>query len=496
MDERLETLLSICRRMNQERQLLRLMELIATEAARLLRAERATIFLLDQSASELWSQVALGSDDVLRFPADRGLAGASLGSGQTIVVNDVRRDPRFFSEIDAKTGFRTRNLIATPLSTGSTPQLGVFEVLNKRRGVFDDADAEVLQAIAAQAAIALENAQLIGDLAHERELLARDNELLRREVTGTFATQNIIGRSSPVRAILATLEQIADSTVNVLVTGESGTGKEMIAKAVHYGSPRSSRALVAVNCAAIPDTLIESEMFGIEKGTATGVEARVGRFEQAHGGTLFLDEIGDLSLPAQAKMLRALQERSIERVGGRKAIAVDVRVIAATNKDLESEITAGRFRADLYYRLKVIHIRTPSLREIPADLPLLAQHFLDRACDEQGRPRKRLSPGALGKLTAYAWPGNVRELQNEMLRLAIATQRTTIRDEDVGVGQLQLGDGERINSAGTLKQALELTEQLWIDRALAACQGNQLRTAKMLGLSRQGLLNKLKRRRP
>ena len=481
--------------MNQERQLLRLMELIASEAAKLLRAERATIFLLDPIKGELWSQVALGSEEVLRFPAERGLAGASLASSQTIVVNDVRRDSRFFSEIDAKTGFHTRNLIATPLSTGTTPQLGVFEVLNKRRGVFDDADAEVLEAIAAQAAIALENAQLIGDLAREREVLARDNELLRREVTGTFAAQNIVGRSGPVRAILATLEQIADSTVNVLVTGESGTGKEMIAKAVHYGSPRSNRPLVAVNCAAIPDTLIETEMFGIEKGTATGVEPRIGRFEQADGGTLFLDEIGDLSLPAQAKMLRALQERSIERVGGRKPIAVDVRVVAATNKDLEAEITAGRFRADLYYRLKVIHIRTPALREIPEDLPLLAQHFLDRACDEQQRPKKRLSPGVLGKLTAYSWPGNVRELQNEMLRLAIATQRNVVREEDVSVGRAAPGATESAASAGTLKEALERTERLWIERALAACQGNQLRTAKMLGLSRQGLLNKLKRHR-
>jgi Nif-specific regulatory protein len=477
--------------MNQERSLPHLLELIAAEAARLLRAERATIFLHDAERQELWSRVALGSDEVLRFPADRGIAGYSLASAETVVVNDVRKDARFFSAIDERTGFRTRSLIATPLSTRNNPRLGVFEVLNKRRANFDDADAEVLQAISAQAAIALENASMFETMERERAELARDNDLLRKEVSGTFATQNILGRSGPVRAIHAVLAQIEGSSVNVLITGESGTGKELIAKAVHYGSARSGKPLVAVNCASIPDSLLESEMFGIDRGTATGVDARIGRFEQADGGSLFLDELGDLSLPAQAKLLRVLQERQLERVGGRTAIPIDVRIIAATNKDLEVEIAAGRFRADLYYRIKVIHIRTPALREIREDVPLLAQYFLDQACDEQKRARKRLSSEALACLISHDWPGNIRELQNEMLRVAIAAPQRLIRETDLSLASDT--PGKKPRSVRSLRDALDQTEREWIERAYRACDGNQLRTAKTLGLSRQGLLNKLRR---
>ena len=188
------------------------------------------------------------------------------------------------------------------------------------------------------------------------------------------------------------MERIRDSLVNVLITGESGTGKEMVAKAIHYTSPRARRPFVALNCAALPETLLESELFGIEKGVATGVQSRVGQFQKADGGTLFLDEIGDLSLPAQAKILRVLQERVLERVGGRSPIPVDVRLLAATNKDLEAEIAKGNFREDLYYRIKVIHIHMPPLREIREEIPLLANHFLKEYCRETGRGAMEFSP--------------------------------------------------------------------------------------------------------
>ena len=229
-----------------------------------------------------------------------------------------------------------------------------------------------------------------------------------------------------MQRLVRVIDQIRDSSVDVLITGENGTGKELVAKAIHYNSPRARQPFVAINCAALPETLIESELFGISKGTATGVDARIGKFEQANKGTFFLDEIGDLGISAQAKVLRVLQERAVEPVGERGAIPLDIRVIAATNKNLESAIKAGAFREDLYYRLKVVHVQMPALREIPADIPLLVNYFLHRYTTQMDRPRKKLSAGAMQRLMEYSWPGNIRQLENEMKRLVVMVRGTTI----------------------------------------------------------------------
>src|SRR5262249_32331439 len=266
--------------------------------------------------------------------------------------------------------------------------------------------------LASHAAIAVENAQLIGALRRSQDELAEQNATLRREVESRYSTHGIIGAGPRIQQVVRLIERIRDSVVNVLITGESGTGKERVAKAIHYTSPRSRKPFVALNCAALPETLLESELFGIEKGVATGVERRMGQFQKADGGTLFLDEIGDLSLTAQAKILRVLQERVVERVGGRAALPVDVRRLAATNKDLEAEIAKGNFREDLYYRIKVIHIHMPPLRDIREEIPLLATHFLKDYCQETGRGQLEFSPGILRKLSASPWPGNVRQLRN------------------------------------------------------------------------------------
>jgi len=278
----------------------------------------------------------------------------------------------------------------------------------------------------------------------------------------------------------------------VLITGESGTGKELIARAIHASSRRSAGPFVALNCAALPEELLESELFGIERGVATGVTARPGRFEQAHGGTLFLDEIGDLSPTAQAKILRVLQERRVARVGARGAEQpVDVRLVAATNRDLEQEVAAGRFREDLFFRLKVVHVETPPLREVPDDIPLLAQRFLDRACREMGRAPKRLGKEALARLRTYPRPGNVRELENEMTRLA-----ATARGKSIAVKGLSpsvaAARGEAV-PVRSLAAAVAELETALIRDALRRNRGNRSATARELGLSRQGLLNKLKR---
>jgi len=492
-------ILGICQKMNSERDLAALFDLIAREATRLMEADRASIFLLDREKSELWSIVALGTEPI-RFDARLGLAGAAALTGQTINVKDAHQDPRFYPGIDAHTGYRTQSVLAVPLRNYEGAIIGAFQVLNKKGGTFTDEDEEILNALAAHAAIAIETAQLVQELRQHRDQLLEENTQLWKEVEGRFSTQNILGMSEKIQQVVRLIEQISDTTVNVLITGESGTGKELVAKAIHYNSPRARRPFVALNCAALPESLVESELFGIEKGVATGVERRIGKFEETNGGTLFLDEIGDLSLTAQAKILRALGERVIERVGGRRAIPVDVRILAATNKDPAAEIKKGTFREDLYYRLKVIHIQMPALREIQEDIPLLANYFLSKYCWEMQKELMKLAPEALNCLMTYPWPGNIRELENEMRRLVVSARRRVITEEDLSEA-IRSGGSQGFPStskpARSLKEAVaeavaQLEKQM-IREALLACQQNQQQAAKLLGLSRQGLIKKMKR---
>src|SRR6185503_5816588 len=254
--------------------------------------------------------------------------------------------PLFYPSIDSQTGYHTRNIMSVPLRTPKQDIIGVFQVLNKREGKFTSEDEHFVQALANQAAIALENTQVLTELETRQQELIEENLTLRKEVEERFTSKSILGTSPKISDIRGLVERTAETNVSVLITGENGTGKALSARAIHYMSPRRAKPFVAVNCAALPDTLVESELFGIEKGVATGVERRVGRIESANGGTLFLDEIGDLSLTAQAKLLRVLQEREVEWVGGRKPVPVDVRVVAATNKDLKAEIQNGKFRQD------------------------------------------------------------------------------------------------------------------------------------------------------
>jgi Nif-specific regulatory protein len=490
--ERLRAILHIAEQLNAEHDLSALLRLIAREAARLLDAKLASLFLLDRERGELWSKVSLDSDATLRFDANKGVAGEVVRSGEIIRVDDVAKDRRFFAGVDATTGFQTRNVLAMPVRNLRGEIIGVFEVLNKRAGAFNDEDVEATRLLVAQASIALETAQVVGALQRDQAELSADNARLAREVESRFGSA-ILGTSEPIRAVVRLIEQIADSPISVMINGESGTGKELVAKAIHYNSPRARRPMVALNCAALPEALVESEMFGVEKGVATGVEPRAGRFEDAQRGTLFLDEIGDLGLAAQAKLLRVLQERMVERVGGRRAVPIDVRVLAATNKDLPAAIKAGTFREDLFYRLNAVTIRLPALREIPEDIPLMANSLLAKHCRAGNRPPPVFAPEAMAAMTNYRWPGNVRQLDNETQRLAV-TVRT---------GRVELGDlSDAIRAAGaqgapaaerSLKDAVEHLERRLIADALDKCAHNQQQTAKALGLSRQGLIKKLKR---
>lgn len=495
LNEQLVHLLKICQTMNSERDLATLLDLIARETTNLMQADRASLFILDREQGELWSKVALGTDEILRFDARLGVAGAVTTSGETIRVRDARQDPRFYKEMDLHTGYRTTSLLAVPLRKQDGEIIGAFEALNKKSGEFTAEDEEILKALAAQAAIAIESAQLIDQMKRFRDQLQEENAQLRKEVGSKFSLQPIIGTSAKIQAVLKLIDQISNSPFHVLITGESGTGKDVAARTIHYKSSRALKPFIALNCAAIPESLVEAELFGIEKGVATGVERRIGKFEAAHGGTLFLDEIGDLSLTAQAKLLRALEERGIERVGGRKTIAVDARILAATNKNLENEVKKGTFREDLYYRLKVIHVQMPALREIKEDIPVLANFLMAQYCRELNRPAMTLDCETLNALMRYSWPGNVRELGNEIKRLALSVTDTVIPEEALSepIRASAAHSAPPPTAAGNLKDRVSDLERSLILETLKQYRQNQQRAATALGLSRQGLIKKMKR---
>jgi Nif-specific regulatory protein len=495
-NERLAAILTISQKMNSERDLGALLDLIAREATNVLLCDRASIFLLDREHHQLWSKVALGSNEILRFDASLGIAGRAAATGEPINVKDAYSHPLFYNAIDDRTGYRTRNVLAVAVRNQKGEIVGAFEALNKRVGAFSQRDEEFLDSLASHAAVAIENAQLIGELRRREDELAQQNAHLLREVESKYSTHGIIGTGPKIQQVVGLVERIRDSLVNVLITGESGTGKELAAKAIHYTSARTRRPFVALNCAALPETLLESELFGIEKGVATGVEPRVGQFQKADGGTLFLDEIGDLSLSAQAKILRVLQERVLERVGGRSPTPVDVRLVAATNKDLEAEIAKGAFREDLYYRINVVHIHMPPLRDIREEIGLLANHFLKEYCAETGRPAMEFSPEVMRRLTVAPWPGNIRQLRNEVMRLAAIARQSPITEEDMWEGTpTPRADPPAAKPCKpqSLKSAVGQLEKQMILEALQGTRNNQQQAAKVLGLSRQGLINKMKR---
>jgi two-component system nitrogen regulation response regulator NtrX len=314
-----------------------------------------------------------------------------------------------------------------------------------------------------------------------------------RDLKRQFTLEEIlIGESEPMQRLEQQIRSAAASHSRVLITGENGSGKEIVARTLHRHSPRADQPFIDVNCAAIPEELIESELFGHRKGAFTGaIDDRKGKFELADGGTLFLDEVGDMRLSAQAKVLRVLQEQTFQRIGGQQTTRVDVRVIAATNKNLEAEIAAGNFRSDLYYRLNVIPIEVPPLRARANDVVLLAEHFLRRFAAETGQPHKKLSPGAAAKIKAYHWPGNVRELRNVAERLAILLPGETIEPEDVHLGSPRAEPTPEIATNLPLKEAREQFEKQYILDRLRELGGNVSRTAESLGVERSNLYRKM-----
>jgi DNA-binding NtrC family response regulator len=334
----------------------------------------------------------------------------------------------------------------------------------------------------------------------ERTRLQREHRMLLARVEREFGFENLVGSGRAMRQVFETIQKVAETDLTVLIRGESGTGKELVAQAIHQRSSRRGRPFVAVNCAAISKELVESELFGHEKGAFTGADARrVGRFEAANEGTIFLDEIGDMAPETQAKVLRVLQERTFERVGGNQVQKVDVRVVAATHRDLEGEVRRGRFREDLYYRLRVVEIALPPLRERTEDLPALSQRLLEQLAQRLGREPKRLSAGALARLARHAWPGNVRELRNVLEQAAVLSSSPLIEEQDLHLGPVASDDtapppasGEDVPFREAKDRMVLEFERNYLLRALRAHGGNISRTAEAIGMVRQSLQQKIR----
>ena len=337
----------------------------------------------------------------------------------------------------------------------------------------------------------------------EARRLKLENAYLRSQLEQRYRFEGIIGRSRPMRNLFQLLETVAATNSTILVTGETGTGKELVARAVHHNSPRRTNRFVAINCSAIPETLLEAELFGHVRGAFTGaVGNRVGRFEQAHKGTLFLDEVGTMGMPLQMKLLRALQEKEFERVGESRPMKVDVRVIAATNSDLTKMVKEGAFREDLYYRLNVIPVKLPPLRERRDDIPLLVQHFLERFCREMVPPRQvmTVSQQAMRRLMAYAWPGNVRQLENALERaVALSAGKPQIEEADLPPDVQEAGEALPSRDFQLPEEGIDFQryvsdiERELIVQSLARTGGNKGRAAQLLNLKRTTLVEKLKR---
>jgi len=395
----------------------------ADRVARALGADRATLWLIDSETGEIRSRVAILPElPELRVPPGHGVVGYVVATGQVVNLRDPESDPRWGGEdIAQRIGYRTTSMLTAPIVRREQIR-GVMQVLNKREGAFTSRDEEFLRVLAEQIGRALDYTTLRGDDA-QRGLVLR----------GRF--NHVIGRSPAMAAVYEMIGRAAQTDATVLLHGETGTGKGLLARAIHVNSRRREAPFVHVDCTTLPAALVESELFGHERGAYTGADSRViGKVEAAHGGTLFLDEIGELPLPLQGKLLRFVQERRFERVGGRETLAADVRLVAATNRDLAAMSAAGQFRSDLYFRLRVVEIEIPTLRARGGDDVVdLASHFIDQMARRYRKGTLRLDDAAKPALAAYPWPGNVRELENTIERAVVLCQGSAIMLRDLGL---------------------------------------------------------------
>ena len=506
----LQTLLAVLRRLQGVDQVERAAELLIDASVSLTRAERGFVFLVESGNVVL----ALGRNfarETVAAPEkklSRTLLGRALDSDGPLLLVDAAHDGEF-AGVASISDLGLRSLLAVPLRHQGEV-LGLLLVDHRlASGAFREEDVELLGGLAGAAATALgavrdrselqrlkrRNANLQRQLG--RRVKAEKEEQQRLSTLDSVRFGEVVGSSPAIHELFSQMERVMESDVPVLIQGESGTGKELVARALHFGGPRAAKPFVVENCGALPDTLLESELFGHVKGAFTGATRnKAGRFEEADGGSLFLDEVGEMSQAMQQRLLRVLQEGEIRRLGSDELVKVDVRLIAATNQDLRQAVEAGRFREDLYYRLKVVLLQLPPLRRREGDVRLLAEHFLSLESAEQGRARRDLGPEALQVLEACAWPGNVRQLRNEMRRVTLLGEGP-VSPDDFSAEVLQVEAPEPLvdDASLPLPERVEAIESAAILGALARSQGNRSKAANNLGITRFALLRKIEKYR-
>jgi len=477
---------------------------IVDAAVTVTNADRGTVFLVENKKS-LKSLIATGMDGhPIRVSVDQGIVGYIVRTQQAILINHAQNDIRFNPAVDKKTHYETRQILGVPLLDSHQEVLGVIEVLNSKNGAFTESDLQILRVVSLFTSLALEwDDQTQKIRATQRKpSLGTGADLSRRE--------GFMNSKYPeIQKIYDQLKSYAKSGANVLILGESGTGKEGVARELHLKGPRRNGPFIALNCAAIPETLFEAELFGVAEGAATGTIARKGKIELANHGTLFLDEVGDLPLFLQAKLLRALEDKNLYRVGSeRESFHSDFRLVCATHRDLEADLTSGHFREDLYYRINVAKVELAPLRDRLDDLPDLANYILEDLNHERSL-NKTFSKQALQKIRTHSWPGNIRELRNKIEFAMIQSEQSStllpehfsftqrIRTHQAGLETEMLPQvfKTNISSASSLREMRLEFDFTVVNECLKNYQGNHTRTAKALGISRETLRQILNRRR-
>jgi transcriptional regulator with GAF, ATPase, and Fis domain len=533
--ERLRTFARVTKALLSETELAALLRLIVDSALALVGGERGFVLMTGKTGAgeevkdprEMKVRVARSFDRTdIPVPSTRisqGITRRVLENGRPLLSVDAGRDERFTGMASVEE-LRLRSVICFPIQLDGKTE-GVLYLDNRmQRGAFREDDLELADLLAGQAAIAIKNARLVSELRERNQRLLQSseqnlslNEQLGRKVRdrdselavvraelgrerGRYDYGSLVGASDEMKRVFAELDRIIATELPVMIHGESGTGKELIARAIHYNGPRREKPFVVENCAALPDALLESELFGHVRGAFTGADrSKKGLLEQASGGTLFLDEIGDMSTEMQKKLLRVLQEGEVRPLGSNQVVKVDVRLLAASHANLEELVKQGRFREDLFYRVNVLALRLPPLRARRDDIPLLAGALLARAAREANRPAPHLSHDVLAALSGYDWPGNVRELENEMRRVLLLAEES-VRVEHLTPAILsKASPGAGVPGAelplvvGDLRSAVETFERTAIDEALRRASGNKSRAAKELGISRFALQRKLEK---
>lgn len=455
-----------------------LLVLIIDTVTRMMQAKASSLLLLDRKTQKLYFKVATGEkkEEIRKYEVDlgQGIAGFVAEKGQPLLIPDVTKDPRWYKKISESIGFQTHSIACVPMKVDSEI-IGVVEIIDKEDGSpIQTEDLRVLTVFAELASRAIGNARKI-------DLVKRENINLREELGDKY---RIIGESKKLQKVISDAFKVANSRTSTLILGESGTGKELLARLIHRAGPRKDKPMIVLNCAALPESLLQAELFGHEKGSFTGAMSRkIGKFELADGGTLFLDEIGEMTPDMQAKLLRVLQEGLFYRVGGNISISVDVRIISATNKDISREIAEERFRQDLYYRLNVVQIHMPALRETKEDIPLLANYYLDIFKQERGLPHLTVSEKAMEAMLEYDWPGNVRELRNALERGVVMGN-----GQEILPGDLPIRDQKKaplgMEVGLTLKEAVDNFKKEFITLNLKHTGGNRSEASKIMDVQR------------